>query len=74
MTTVSQTSPYYTRLLTKLNDQETAIETLQSEVDEVQRTYNRQRQELETSSTNTTVARLARLSASRCSPTLPDAA
>jgi hypothetical protein len=55
MATVSQTSQYYTRLLTKLNDQETAIEKLQGEIEQLQRTYDHQRQELETYLTNTTV-------------------
>jgi hypothetical protein len=55
MATVSQTSQYYTRLLTKLNDQETAIEKLQGEVEQLKRTYDRQRQELETYLTNTTI-------------------
>jgi hypothetical protein len=55
MTTVSQTSQYYTRLLTKLNDQETVIEKLQGEVEQFKRTYDRQRKELETYLMNTTV-------------------
>jgi hypothetical protein len=55
MTTVSQTSQYYTRLLTKLNDQETAIEKLQGEVEQFKGTYDRQRKELETYLMNTTV-------------------
>ena len=32
----NQTSTYYQRLLTKLNDQETKVETLQTEVDRLQ--------------------------------------
>jgi chromosome segregation ATPase len=55
MASVSQTSQYYTRLLSKLNDQETAIEKLQGEVEQLKHTYDRQRQELETYLTNTTV-------------------
>lgn len=51
----SQTSQYYTRLLSKLNDQETAIEKLQGEVEQLKHTYDRQRKELETYLTNTTV-------------------
>jgi hypothetical protein len=51
----SQTSQYYTRLLSKLNDQETAIEKLQGEVEQLKHTYDRQRQELETYLTKTTV-------------------
>jgi hypothetical protein len=55
MATVSQTSQYYTRLLTKLNDQETTIEKLQGEVEQLKQIYGRQRKELETYLTNTTV-------------------
>jgi hypothetical protein len=55
MATVSQTSQYYTRLLAKLNDQETAIEKLQAEVEQLKRTYDQQRKELETFLSNTTV-------------------
>jgi hypothetical protein len=55
MATVSQTSQYYTRLLTKLNDQETAIEKLQSEIEQLKRTYDQQRTELETYLSSTTV-------------------
>jgi hypothetical protein len=55
MGSVSQTSQYYTRLLTKLNEQETAIEGLQGEIDQLQRTYEQRRQELETYLSNTTV-------------------
>ena len=51
----SQTSQYYTRLLSKLNDQETAIETLQGEVEQLKHTYDRQRKELETYLMNTMV-------------------
>jgi hypothetical protein len=55
MATVSATSQYYTRLLTKLNDQETAIEKLQSEIEQLKRTYEGQQKELETYLWNTTV-------------------
>jgi hypothetical protein len=55
MATVNQTSQYYTRLLTKLNDQETAIEKLQGELEQLTRTYDHQRKELETYLMNTTV-------------------
>ena len=44
MKTVAQNSAYYTRLLTKLNDQETQIEKLQAEVDELQKTLETQAQ------------------------------
>jgi chromosome segregation ATPase len=55
MASVSQTSQYYTRLLSKLNDQETTIEKLQGEVEQLKHTYDRQRKELETYLTNTTL-------------------
>lgn len=55
MKTVTQNSQYYSRLLTKLNDQETRIEKLQGEVDRLKGTYERQRSELETFLLNTTV-------------------
>jgi hypothetical protein len=55
MASVSQTSQYYTRLLSKLNDQETTIESLQEEVEQLQHLYERQRNELETFLTNTTL-------------------
>ena len=55
MASVSQASQYYMRLLSKLNDQETAMETLQGEVQHLKLTYGRQREELEIYLTNTTV-------------------
>jgi hypothetical protein len=55
MASVSQTSQYYTRLLIKLNDQETAIEKLQGELAQLKHTYDRQRNELETFLTNITI-------------------
>jgi uncharacterized membrane-anchored protein YhcB (DUF1043 family) len=55
MATVNTTSQYYTRLLTKLNEQETAIEKLQSEIEQLKRTHEGQRKELETYLANTTV-------------------
>ncbi len=55
MKTVTQNSHYYTRLLTKLNDQETRIEKLQGEIDRLKGTYERQQRELETYLLNTTV-------------------
>jgi hypothetical protein len=55
MGSVSSTSQYYTRLLTKLNDQETQIEKLQGEIEQLKRTYDQQRKELETYLMNTTV-------------------
>ena len=55
MKTVTQNSQYYTRLLTKLNDQETRIEKLQGELDRLKGTYERQQRELETYLLTTTV-------------------
>jgi hypothetical protein len=55
MASVSQTSQYYTRLLSKLNDQETAIEKLQVEIEQLKHAYDRQREELETYLMTTTV-------------------
>jgi hypothetical protein len=55
MNTVTQNSQYYTRLLTKLNDQESRIEKLQGDVERLQRTYEQQRKELETYLLNTMV-------------------
>ena len=49
MKTVAQNSEYYQRLLKKLNDQETAIEQLQTQVDDLQKSLEKQRAELETS-------------------------
>ena len=47
MKTVRERSEYYTRLLTKLNDQETTIEGLQQQIKGLQETLNRQRAALE---------------------------
>jgi hypothetical protein len=47
MRTVDKGSQYYTRLMTKLNDQETQIEKAQGEVDTLQRALDGQRKELE---------------------------
>jgi hypothetical protein len=55
MGAVSATSQYYTRLLTKLNDQETIMEKLQGEIEQLKRTFERQRGELETYLANTTI-------------------
>jgi hypothetical protein len=55
MAAVSSTSQYYTRLLTKLNDQETTMEKLQGEIEQLKRTLERQRNELETYLSNTTI-------------------
>jgi uncharacterized membrane-anchored protein YhcB (DUF1043 family) len=41
--------------LSKLNDQETAIEKLHGEVEQLKHTYDRQRKELETYLANTTL-------------------
>ena len=55
LNTVTQSSQYYTRLLGKLNDQESRIEKLQGEIERLQRTQDQQRKELETYLLNTTV-------------------
>lgn len=55
MATVSPTSQYYTRLLTKLNEQETQIENLQAELEQLKQTHEQQLQELETYLMTTTV-------------------
>jgi hypothetical protein len=47
MKTVNQGSQYYTRLITKLNDQETEIEKTQEDVDNLQKKMNDERSELE---------------------------
>jgi hypothetical protein len=47
MKTVGQTSQYYQRLLTKLNDQESSIEKLQRERDDLQTKRDAARKELE---------------------------
>ena len=47
MKTVRQPSPYYDRLMTKLNDQESKIETLQTEIESLTEQLNKQRAELE---------------------------
>jgi septal ring factor EnvC (AmiA/AmiB activator) len=47
MKTVGQTSQYYQRLLTKLNDQESSIEKLQHERDDLQVKRDAARKELE---------------------------
>ena len=47
MKTVDQKSPYYQRLMTKLNDQETALDTLRGEIDQLRVLQGNQRTELE---------------------------
>jgi hypothetical protein len=47
MKAVNSSSQYYTRLMTKLNDQETQIEKTQGQLDGLQKTMNDQRQALE---------------------------
>jgi hypothetical protein len=47
MKTVNQASQYYTRLMTKLNDQETEIEKTQDDLDTLQKKANSQRGDLE---------------------------
>jgi chromosome segregation ATPase len=47
MSTVNSSSQYYTRLLEKLNAQETDIETIQADVRTLDKKLDEQRQELE---------------------------
>ncbi len=47
MKTVTQSSTYYSRLLAKLNEQETKIEKLQLQTDQLRQTHEKQRKELE---------------------------
>ncbi len=47
MATVDKSSQYYTRLLTKLNDQETQIEQWQSDLEKLRAKYQEQRNALE---------------------------
>lgn len=55
MKTVNQTSQYYSRLLTKLNEQETTIEKLQVQTEQFKETYEKQRKDLEEYLLNTSV-------------------
>lgn len=55
MNTVNKNSDYYNRLLSKLNDQETEIEQLQSQIGELEEKMQQQRAELEEFLANTTV-------------------
>jgi hypothetical protein len=55
MKTVSSNSNYYNRLMTKLNDQESQIEKLQTERDQLREKLNQQRAELENYLGNTTI-------------------
>jgi len=55
MKTVNQTSQYYSRLLTKLNEQETTIEKLQLQTEQLKETYEKQRKDLEEYLLNTSV-------------------
>ena len=48
MKAVSQTTDYYTRLIKKLDDQETQIESIQKEADSLAKQLDSQRKELET--------------------------
>jgi hypothetical protein len=52
--TIDRNSDYGTRLIKKLNDQETTIEKLQGEIKDLTKTQNTQRQDLETYLQNTT--------------------
>ena len=53
--TVDRNSDYGTRLLKKLNDQETTLEKLQGEIKELTQTYDKQRKDLEEYLQNTTI-------------------
>ena len=53
--TVAANSTYATRLLTKLNDQETQIEKLQAQVEELNQALQKQTKELEDYLVNLTV-------------------
>jgi hypothetical protein len=55
MKTVDSKSDYYQRLLKKLNEQETSIEKLQGETDELRKTLDKQREDLERSLQNMNV-------------------
>lgn len=55
MKTVNQTSQYYSRLLTKLNEQETKIEKLQVQTDQLKESYEKQRKDFEEYLLNTSV-------------------
>jgi chromosome segregation ATPase len=54
--TVSQQTEYYTRLMKKLNDQETQIEAVQKEVEDLRKKLDGQRKELEQYLTDLNVA------------------
>jgi hypothetical protein len=56
MTTVNASSQYYSRLLEKLNAQETEIEAIQSEVRSLEKKLSDQKQELENFLANLTIA------------------
>jgi predicted RNase H-like nuclease (RuvC/YqgF family) len=55
MKTVDTKSDYYQRLLKKLNEQETSIEKLQGETDELRTKLDKQREDLERSLQNMNV-------------------
>ncbi|MDB5329971.1 MAG: hypothetical protein JWP03_1122 [Phycisphaerales bacterium] len=55
MKTVAQSSDYYQRLLKKLDEQESQIEKLQTELKDLQKKRDQQRKELEDSLTNLNV-------------------
>jgi hypothetical protein len=55
MKTVRQGSEYYNRLMTKLDSQETQIEGLQTESDQLQKTFEKQQKDLEQYLASTTV-------------------
>jgi predicted RNase H-like nuclease (RuvC/YqgF family) len=55
MKTVDRQSAYYTRLVTKLNDQETQIEKLRDTLDQLRKTQSDQRAEIENYLNSTSV-------------------
>ncbi|MBI3561790.1 MAG: hypothetical protein HY080_08750 [Gammaproteobacteria bacterium] len=55
MKTVTQSSQYYSRLLIKLNEQETKIEKLQLQADQLKEEHEKQRTDLEAYLSSTTV-------------------
>jgi hypothetical protein len=56
MKTVAASTPYYSRLLSKLNDQESSIEKLQGERDELVTRRDAQRHDLDEYLSNLEVA------------------
>ena len=55
MKTVRQPSPYYDRLMTKLNDQESKIEGFQTEIESLTQQHQSQQKDMETYLANMSV-------------------